>query len=1063
MDKLSLFVEQLPNNASTVRALQAILAVSARNVAATTTVFTTTVGGKQSRATHFPALLTPKPDLKGSRTPVDIDSVPAYLYEPAAMLRAIEAVSAADAADNGDDIKVVDPQQQAVFDSIADAAFSVLTAQVEALIGTSPVTISPALSASLTDASRVVSSAPACSNAAIATYGAVYVLLEAKDGIARAALEQSHSSLVAWFDTQSQVEYVQAALEMCKITTAANIALGTPAPEPKVVAPVTNDSKSNRKQKQKQKQSQKQNKSNKTGKNTEKKQNDQAQSKPKLTKEQRRAKMEAARAAKNAKKNYAMAKSSVATEQLCVEEKLPFRLPENGKRNILITSALPYVNNVPHLGNIIGCVLSADVFARFCRQRGYNAIYISGTDEYGTATETKAMQENITPQQICDKYHAVHRDIYKWFNIGFDYFGRTTTPEQTEIAQDIFNKNDANGNVNHDEVKQFYCTKDKKFLADRFIEGHCPSCGYEDARGDQCDACQKLLNPDELVRPRCKFCSQSPEPRTSKHLFLNLPKLRPSLEAFVNESSVKGAWTSNSTAVTRSWLNDDLRHRCISRDLNWGTPVPKEGYTDKVFYVWFDAPIGYISMTKCYAQENWEKWWKNPEQVQLYQFMGKDNIPFHTVIFPSSLIGSGDPYTMLHHISTTEYLNYEAGMKFSKSRGTGVFGDHCKDTGIPSEVWRFYLLSVRPESSDTAFSWTELRDKTNADLLGNLANFVNRALKFSHDRLDKKVPSAGALEEVDEKLISEVNAIYKRYLAALDAVHIREASACVTSITRVGNQYLQDNKPWVVLKTDRARCETIVNLCIQLVRLVAAIAKPFMPALSVKICRQLNWDWSDLDGLSLEEDEWNIARVPAGHELGAPAPLVAEITVAQIEEFRKRFGAADDGKDEKSFPLDLKTATVVSCEQHAEDEGLFVLSVDLGNATGGKRQLVARIAKGYAPAELLGKTVIVVCNLKPTMLKNVESHGMILCAKTRKGDIGVLTVDAPIGTVIAPKGFQVKPDAKFNPRGDLKKLKLKINKGNAVSAGVPLVVDGSEDASAAAVIADNGVQTGSVF
>ena len=378
-------------------------------------------------------------------------------------------------------------------------------------------------------------------------------------------------------------------------------------------------------------------------------------------------------------------------------------LPKEGRRNILITSALPYVNNVPHLGNIIGCVLSADCYARYARLAGHNVVYICGTDEYGTATETKARQEGVTPRQICDKYHALHKKVYEWFDIDFDEFGRTTTDQQTEIAQDIFNNLHKQGKTFEKIVDQQYCPKCETFLADRLVKGTCPYCKHPDAQGDQCDACGKLINAIELIEPYCAQCKAVPEVRQSQHIFIDLPQIQPELEEWVAGAATKGNWAANAVTFTNSLLTQGLIGRCITRDLKWGTPVPLEAYKEKVFYVWFDAPIGYISITACYTDE-WQKWWQNQEDVELYQFMGKDNITFHTVIFPSTLIGSGQPWTKLHHISTTEYLNYErdettgAPMKFSKRLGAGVFGDDAMSTGIPSEVWRYYLLSNRPEN-----------------------------------------------------------------------------------------------------------------------------------------------------------------------------------------------------------------------------------------------------------------------------------------------------------------------------------------------------------------------------
>ncbi|MGN1189908.1 MAG: methionine--tRNA ligase, partial [Candidatus Ornithospirochaeta sp.] len=315
----------------------------------------------------------------------------------------------------------------------------------------------------------------------------------------------------------------------------------------------------------------------------------------------------------------------------------------------LITSALPYVNNIPHLGNLTQ-VLSADVFARFCRSIGYETLYICGTDEYGTASETRALQEGVTPRELCDHYHAIHRDIYKWFNISFDYFGRTSTPLQTEIVQHIFNEVDKNGYISEKESEQLYCPECKRFLADRYVTGTCPHCGDTGARGDQCDKCGTLLDPTELIDPKCSVCGHTPEVKKTKHLYINLPKALPLLQKWMDKASVEGFWAKNAIQITNSWIRDGLQERCITRDLKWGIPVPKEGFDDKVFYVWFDAPIGYISIT-ANATENWEYWWRDPENTELFQFIGKDNIPFHTVIFPSSLLATGEKWTMLRHMS----------------------------------------------------------------------------------------------------------------------------------------------------------------------------------------------------------------------------------------------------------------------------------------------------------------------------------------------------------------------------------------------------------------------------
>src|SRR3989339_268042 len=308
----------------------------------------------------------------------------------------------------------------------------------------------------------------------------------------------------------------------------------------------------------------------------------------------------------------------------------------------LITSALPYVNNIPHLGNLIQ-VLSADCFARFCRSKGYETLYVCGTDEYGTASETRALQEGVEPRELCDRYHIIHRDIYQWFELDFDSFGRTSSPMQTAIVQDIFKKVDAAGYIRESEIEQLYCEHDQRFLADRFVEGVCPKCGSTGARGDQCDSCGSLLDPTELVDPKCGVCGSTPVLRSTKHLYIDLPKALPLLEKWLDTASVEGFWAKNAIQTTRSWIRDGLKERAITRDLKWGIPVPKEGFENKVFYVWFDAPIGYISITAAFTTD-WRSWWQDNDNVELYQFIGKDNIPFHTVIFPTTLLASGDPW-----------------------------------------------------------------------------------------------------------------------------------------------------------------------------------------------------------------------------------------------------------------------------------------------------------------------------------------------------------------------------------------------------------------------------------
>ncbi|OCK83639.1 methionyl-tRNA synthetase [Lepidopterella palustris CBS 459.81] len=580
-------------------------------------------------------------------------------------------------------------------------------------------------------------------------------------------------------------------------------------------------------------------------------------------------------------------------------------LPEDGKRNILITSALPYVNNVPHLGNIVGSVLSADVFARYCRARSYNTLYICGTDEYGTATETKALEEGVTPEELCTKYYALHSEVYRWFNISFDHFGRTPTQQQTDIASDIFLKLYKNGYLEEKTTIQPYCETHNSFLADRFVEGTCPLCAYPDARGDQCDKCGHLLDPLELIDPKCKLDRATPVPRETKHVFICLDKLQAEVEAWSRESSKVGGWSANGINITESWLKEGLKSRGITRDLKWGTKVPLEGYEDKVMYVWFDACIGYVSITATYTDQ-WEKWWRDPERVKLYQFMGKDNVPFHTVIFPASQIGTRDTWTQLHNLSTTEYLNYEQG-KFSKSRGIGVFGNNAQETGIPSDVFRFYLLSNRPETGDSEFVWENFISSNNNELLKNLGNFINRVIKFLNAKTyDSKVPDwTNYTEPYFDEHKKAVNATLADYIAELEAVKIRAALSTAMRISYLGNKLLQDNKIDNKLAAEQPeKCAAVVGLALNQIHLLASLIEPYMPDTTASILKMLN------KPLLIIPDVWEPGSIEPGHIIGQATHLFSVIKPEKADEWREMFGGeeARKAKAEKAAQAVAKKA-----------------------------------------------------------------------------------------------------------------------------------------------------------
>ncbi|HUW69029.1 MAG TPA: methionine--tRNA ligase [bacterium] len=706
----------------------------------------------------------------------------------------------------------------------------------------------------------------------------------------------------------------------------------------------------------------------------------------------------------------------------------------------LITSALPYVNNVPHLGNLIQ-VLSADVFARACRLRGYETLYVCGTDEYGTATETKAAEEGVTPAELCSRFHEIHKSIYQWFGISFDKFGRTSTPRQTEIVQSLFNDIDKAGYVTEQTIEQLYCDACGRFLADRYVRGTCPHCGYADARGDQCESCGTLLEPTELKEPKCSTCGATPRSRSTRHLYIDLPAIRPKLETWMKEASVKGFWANNAVQMTQAWIRDGLKARAITRDLKWGIPVPKAGFEDKVFYVWFDAPIGYLSITATLGDEkgfDWKSWWMSPDDVELFQFIGKDNIPFHTVIFPSTLLGSGRKWTMLHHMSSTEYLNYESG-KFSKSKGIGVFGTDVMETGIPADVWRFYIFYNRPEKSDVTFTWNDFMERVNGELIGNLGNLANRTLAFVQRFYDGVIPAG----KPDEAFWSEVRALESTAAGQLERAELRDAFRTAFQIADIANKRFQAEEPWKARTADPDKAASLLSDLCYVLRDLSIIMHPYMPqamdqlagffGLAVsKATGAPGLCWADvgtLHGLSrvtnvgvlfqkLDPDRIAELRVrysgsqkeraardaqsPVAGD-ASPAPKKPDTadkstaTAAPEKAVQPKPVLYADLPVEQRFArlIDLRVATIVKIERHPKADKLYIETLDDGS--GQERVIVSGLVPFYKEEELLGKHIVLVNNLKPAKLRGVESRGMLLAA-SRSGAEGkevVEVLDAP--------------------------------------------------------------------
>ena len=759
----------------------------------------------------------------------------------------------------------------------------------------------------------------------------------------------------------------------------------------------------------------------------------------------------------------------------------------------LITSALPYVNNIPHLGNLIQ-MLSGDVFARFCRSRGYETLYICGTDEYGTATETRAIEMKKTPRELCDYYYNEHTKIYDWFHINFDKFGRTSNDECTEITQELFKDLDKNGYIKEHTNKQLFCPHCNMFLADRYVHGTCPKCGSEKARGDQCDECGSLLDPTELKNPKCATCGNTPEVRETKHLYIDLPSISKHLDSWMNKASVDGKWSDNAINITKAWIRDGLNERAITRDLKWGIPVPKEGYENKVFYVWFNAPIGYISITKQLANElvkagkasfDWKSWWlpeeseeaKGKAPVDLFQFIGKDNIPFHTVIFPCTLLGSSHNWTKLYHMSSTEYLNYESG-KFSKSRGVGVFGTDAIETGIKADAWRFYIFYNRPEKQDYQFTWKEFREKYNGELLGNLGNLVNRTLLFVNKYYEGKIPDA----PVDEELWTKVRALEAKITENLEWANLRDAFHQIFEISDIANKAFQDGEPWKTrTENPEAAAKLIHNLC-YVIKDLMIMAHPYIPQYAEQILSYL--------GKQISEPCYGEAPVAGGlnwsdlgkteglDKVGETAVFFTPLDQKTADAFRERFSGSQTERKEKAegkqkkekkqekkaepavLPeaeqpahfaknIQLKVAKIVKVDRNPDSDKLYVEHLDDGSGT--DRVIQSGLVPYLKEEDLLGKHVIIADNLAPRKMRGIESRGMLLAAdytdESGKECVELITAPwAEPGTKVvlegddvnAEKPAEIQADVFFQIEIKVCNKTVQIGGKNLTAAGKPL-------------------------
>ena len=466
------------------------------------------------------------------------------------------------------------------------------------------------------------------------------------------------------------------------------------------------------------------------------------------------------------------------------------------KETRLITAALPYINNVPHLGHIVGSHLPADIFARYCRAKGYETLFVGGTDENGSTSEIAADEIGIPIDIFSEKLYKEHKKVYDWFNISYDNFSRTSNPIHHKTTQNFFKKVYENGYIKEGTIKVFYSSEEKRFLPDRYVIGTCPKCGYKDANGDQCEKCASVFDSTQLINPRSALTNKPMEIKEATHLFLKLNKLSKKLEKWIKE---KKNWRIQVTSLALSWIKEGLKDRCITRDLKHGVKVPLKGFEDRVFYVWFDAPIGYISSTKEADPKNWEKFWKD-KNTKIYHFLGKDNIPFHTLFWPGMLIANGD-FNLPYHVEGLQYLNYEGG-KFSKSQKRGVFCEKLPETKIDPDIIRAYLTFLIPESADSEFKWRDFQLRINSDIIGNYGNFVNRTLTFIYNKLDKKIkkPLEKELTELDKNFIKRTKEKFSKIENYLEKVQLRNAFLEILSLSSIGNKYFNDNEPWDSVK-----------------------------------------------------------------------------------------------------------------------------------------------------------------------------------------------------------------------------------------------------------------------
>ncbi len=568
-------------------------------------------------------------------------------------------------------------------------------------------------------------------------------------------------------------------------------------------------------------------------------------------------------------------------------------LGDNGisKKMRLVTAALPYINNVPHLGHIVGSHLPADIFARYSRLKGYETLFIGGSDEYGTPSEIAAQNLGIDFEKFCSALHLKHKEIYDWFQISYDSYTRTSSPIHRDVTIDMFNHILKNGYISRETIEMYYSEEDKMFLPDRYIVGECPVCGYLEANGDQCEKCGKVINIDELKNPRSKLTGSIPVKKKTEHLFINLDKLSKSLSKWINNNH---QWSVQVSSLAKTWIKNGLRKRGITRDLKHGIHVPLEGMENKVFYVWFEAPIAYISGVKEIRPNDWEKFWTD-ENSQVYHFLGKDNIPFHTIFWPAVLIADGR-YKLPYQVVGMQYLNYE-GQKFSKSKGIGVFCENLPKSGIDVDLLRGYLTLIIPETTDSDFKWDDFQQRVNSELIGNFGNFVNRTLSIIQNKLGSEIvaPKEADLSLLDKNFLKNVKDHFENFEKLMESAKIRQAFHEIMVIADLGNKYFSEYEIWNLVKTDEKKAREVLFLCCHAIKILAVLSCSFFPNVSQQI-----WEQLGLTGVVSDLLNWEnilLYSFNQKHTIGIPQPVFEKLTDARIKELKEIILKTVDLKD----------------------------------------------------------------------------------------------------------------------------------------------------------------------